>query len=56
MTRHLEVDIFCIADQNFGDKGIDFIEFLQESLIPINKKESFQNNISEKSCLYPICQ
>ena len=58
----VEDDIFCIAnqcldfcianqnpDQNFIDRGTDFIDFLEESPIPINQKESFQNNIPEKS-------
>ena len=56
-TRHVEElvedDIFCIADQNpnqnFTNRGIDFTVFLDESPIPINQEESFQNNIPEKS-------
>ena len=43
---------FCIAyqnpDQNFTNRGTDYIDFLEESPIPINQKESFQNNIPEK--------
>ena len=56
-TRHVEElvedDIFCIADQNpdqnFTNKGTDFTNFLKESPILINQKESFQNSILEKS-------
>ena len=65
----VEDDIFCIVDQgpnfciadtnldqNFVDRGTDLIDFLEESLISINQKESFHNNIPEKSCLHQICQ
>ena len=48
-TRRVEDDIFCIADQNFANKGTDFTYFLEESSISINQKETFQNNIPEKS-------